>query len=253
MPVTVSPTFGPYVYGDDATIEEWTDEPTFRSAVTPVPRSDIARAQDGQLGPRIISARGVIGPDGGGSREQLRTIEDAFRWAHRPGYRTLYRDSDRYLRAEVRRLTCGADEGFSWMPFAVEWEAADPFWYATAAEAPDTWNTPANGNTHGVTNSGSATALPIFTITVSATGDLTLTLTNTTTGKSCTVTALPVTNGQALVIDCAAQTVKLAGTNKLRYFSGSFFLLDPGANTLSLALSGVTLTSIATVYTKRWL
>lgn len=253
MPVLVQPTFGDFDYeANGATVEEWTADPSFRGAVTPIPRSDVSRAQDGQLGPRRITARGVIGPDGGGTRDDLRTIEDAFSWAHRPGYRALYRDSDRFLLAEVRRLTLGADEGLSWMPFSVEWEAADPFWYATAADS-DTWNTPAGGNTRDLDNEGSATALPIFTITVSATGNLTLTLTNSTTGKSCGVAALPVTSGQVLVIDCAAQTVKLAGTNKLSYFSGNFFVLDPGTNTLTLALSGVTLSSIASAWTKRWL
>jgi phage-related protein len=253
MPVTVQPVFGGFDYeASGATVEEWTGDPAFRGAVTPVPRSDVSRAQDGNLGPRRITARGIIGPDGGGTRDQLREIEDAFNWAHRPGYRQLFRDSDRFLTAEVRRLTLGADEGFSWMPFSVEWEAADPFWYATAADT-DTWSTPADGNTRDLDNDGSATARPSFTVTVGSDGDLTLTLTNSTTGQAFTVTALPVTSGQALVIDCAAQTVKLAGTNRLSYFSGKFFALDPGTNTLTLALSGVTLSSIGSSWTTRWL
>ena len=254
MPVTVQPTFGGFAFeSNSVTIEEWTDEPTLRGATTPVPRSDISRAQDGNLGPRQINVRGIIGPDGGGTREQLRTATDALAWALRPGYRQLLRDTDRYVTAEVRRLTLGADEGFSWIPFAAEFEAADPYWYATGDADTDTWSTPANGNTHAVANGGSATAQPVMTVTVSSTGTLTLALTNSTTGKSFGIAALPVTNGQALVIDCAAQTVKLAGVNKLSYFSGSFWLLDPGSNTLSLALSGVTLASISTVLRKRWL
>ena len=205
------------------------------------------------MAPRQINLRGIIGPDGGGTREQLRTLTDALGWAMRPGYRQLLRDTDRYLTAEVRRLTLGADEGFSWIPFTAELEAADPYWYATGDADTDTWSTPANGNTHGVTNGGSATAAPVFTITVSATGDLTLTLTNSTNGQALTVSALPVTSGQALVIDCLAQTVKLATVNRLRYFSGAFPPLAPGSNTLSLALSGVSLTSIGTTWRTRWL
>lgn len=65
-----------------------------------MPRSDIAHAQDGQLGPRRIQDRGIIGPDGA-TRDQLREIEDAFNWAHQPGYRQLSRDSDRYVMATV--------------------------------------------------------------------------------------------------------------------------------------------------------
>ena len=254
MSVTVQPTFGGFAFEDNGvTIEEWTDEPTLRGATVPVPRGDIARAQDGLLGPRQISIRGIIGPDGGGSREQLRTLTDAFGWALRPGYRQLLRDTDRYVTAEVRRLTLGADEGFSWVPFTAEFEAADPYWYATLESEPPAWDEPANGGTHVVANGGSATAAPIFTITVAATGELTLTLTNAANGQAFTLNALPVTSGQELVIDCGAQTVKLAGANRLRYFTGAFPLLHPGSNTLGLSLPGGSLTSISTIWRQRWL
>jgi hypothetical protein len=252
MPISVQPVFGEYSYDPDATIEEWTDEPTLRGGVSAALRSDIGRAEGGYLGPRRISARGVIGPDGGGSRDELRAIEDAFRWAHRTGYRVLQRDGDRYVTAEVRRVTLGADQGYSWMPFAVEWEAADPYWYSTSTDD-DLWTGPTNGGTRPIANAGSAATPAVFTIIVASGVELTLTLTNSTTGQSFTLTELPVAGGDELVVDCGAQTVELEGVNRMRYFSGSFWHLAPGSNTITLALSGVTLTSIETELRQRWL
>ena len=253
MSVIVQPTFGGFDFeAGGATIEEWTDEPTLRGGTVPVPRSDIARAQDGNLGPRQISVRGIIGPDGGGTREQLRTLEDALRWALRPGYRQLLRDTDRYLTAEVRRLTLGADEGLSWVPFTAEFEAADPYWYATGPLCENAWTDPANGGTHLVSNAGSATAAPIFTLVIGADGELTCTLANDT-GGSWSITELEVAEGDELVIDCAAQTVELEDANRLSYFTGAFLHLAPGTNTLSLELAGVALDSLTTTWRKRWL
>lgn len=253
MPIVIQPQFGSYLYeSNDATVEEWGDEPSYRSAVTPIPRSDIASALDGYLGPRTISVRGVIGPDGGGTRDQLRTAVDAFMQAHRPGFRQLYRDTDRYLTAQVQSLTVGDDTGLGWVKYALRFEAPNPYWHATAADS-DTWNSPLTGATRVLANGGAATALPIFSVAVMSAGTLNLTLTNNTTGKSLGIAALPVSALQSLVVDCAAQTVKLAGSNRMSYFTGEFWKLDPGSNTVQLTLSGVALTSIVTSWVKRWL
>ncbi|HEU4751769.1 MAG TPA: hypothetical protein VFU47_01595, partial [Armatimonadota bacterium] len=203
MPVVIAPQFGDYVYeANDVVVEEWSDDSAVRGAIAPVPRSDIARELDGFLAPRQVSIRGTLGPDGGGTRDQLRAVVDAFMWAHRAGLRRLYKEEDRYVTAEVRSLTLGQDQGFGWMPFSLRLEAGDPFYYATAADT-DNWAGPANGGTRVLANGGAATALPQFTITIGSTGTLALDLFNDTRAADNTFGLDgAVTAGDVLVVDC---------------------------------------------------
>lgn len=252
MAVTNVPQFGSFDFeAADVTVEEWRDDPEYGNPVVTVPGSDRGRELTAYLRPRRVGVKGIFGPDGGGTLDQLRTIEDALRYALRPGYRNLYRNPDRYLRATVTRLS-STYEGFSWGRWEAEFTAADPYWYAETADS-DTWAAPTNGATHGITNSGGAVARPSYTFTMGSSATLALTLANSTTGDSFSITGLAVTSGQVLVVDSLAQTVTLAGANKLSTFTGQFFGLEVGANTLALTLSGPSLTSLGTGYRKRWL
>ncbi|MFN3653274.1 MAG: phage distal tail protein [Armatimonadota bacterium] len=252
MPVTVQPVFGAFDYSaSSCDISEWSDEIPSRAPVVEIPRSDRARAQAGNLSPRVVSIRGVIGQDGGSDRETLRNLVDAFTWAHRPGLRSLYRDTDRYFKqAQVESLTLGDDTGLSWVPFAVRFRVADPFYYATAPDAADLWNL--SGGSRNLSNTGAATALPKLTFAIGGTGETTLVVTNTTTGKAFTLSGHMVM-GDSLVVDCDAQTVKQNGVNRMSYFTGEFWPLDPGVNNLTVAVTGGPLITVTSQWTRRWL
>lgn len=99
----------------------------------------------------------------------------------------------------------------------------------------------ANGN--GVTHDGSAPTSPIITITPTASGTLNLQI------NGQTYTIVSVTEGQPLVIDAEAKTVKQGGQNKMRdvrFFK--FPKLLPGLNTITSNLAG----TIQTVTKARW-
>lgn len=255
MPLTIQPQFGSFIYASNGCqVEAMSQDGSVRGSVSNPTRSNIAAKKDGYLAPALVSLQGRIGVDGGGTRDTLRTYEDAFRYAHRPGYRKLYRDSDRYCVAEVESMTLGEDNGLLSVPYTLRFRAADPYWYDEAGAATDVWSSPTNGSSRGVTNGGSADVRPVFTFLFASTGTLILSFTNTTiSGENAFSLGGAITSGDSLVVDCANQTVKLNGANKMSYFAGYFFKLDPGSNTLSLALSGVTLTSISTAFTKRYI
>jgi phage-related protein len=62
-----------------------------------------------------------------------------------------------------------------------------------------------------------------------------------------------VTGGDVIVIDCAEETVTLNGANKMSGFSGDFFRLEPGNNTIQLTVSGGVIGSVVTTWRERWL
>ena len=252
MPATPQPKFGPYIYGDhDADVEEWTDGIDVRGIISPVPRSDIARQLDGFLAPRRVRVRGTIGNGAWTTRDQLRAAVDAFNWAHRPGQRTLWRDTDRYLTVEVRQVKFDSDTGLLYSPYTIEFEAGDPHYYATAPTV-DTWNAPATGNTRPVTPTGAATAAPTFTFTFAGAGTAAIAFYNDTRGEGFTL-AGAVAAADVLAVNCLAQTVTLNGANRMSYFGGRFPLLDPVANTLRIVFTGPGLTSVVTTWVDRWL
>lgn len=256
MSLTIQPVYGTYDYeAQGAYIEELTVDDTYTDPGVEMPRSDVGVTAASFLRPRGVSLRGLIALDGGGTRDALRVCEDAFHAAHRPGVaKALYRDNDRFLMAQVTDRSFGPDTGLSAIPFSVRFKAVDPFWYASAPEAQDTWATPANAATRTITNGGAVYAAPLFTFTASSTGTISLTLTNAANGLSFGLTG-SLTNGDVVLVDTAARLVKKNGAlaQSLFSFPGTFFGLEPGANLLTLALAGVTLASIKTDYTKRWL
>jgi len=263
MPETYNQVaFGSFVYdANNASAGTWREDLQVRSQVVPVPRSHRALARDGYLGTRMVAVEGMIE---GTSLADLRTQLDAFLAAHMPGHRNLYRDNDRYLVAEVRRLAIGELDGLLWVPYSVQFEAADPYYYAATASE-DTWLSPADTGTHVVTTAGAVTAAPTFAITLAGGGaSLTLTLTNQapTPDEAFTLTVPAAFGGllvgDVLTVDTLNGTVTLtrggATTNRRSWLTGTFWELQPGKNTLHLALSGgPTLASIVTVYRDRWL
>lgn len=362
MPVTIQPTFDVFDYlASNCDISKWRDEGQVRGSASPVPRSDIARAIEGYGGPRVIAVDGNIIGDGWSSRDDTRVALDAFGYAHRPGYRKLQKDTDRYLMAEVRSFTVGDDTGLLAIPFSVRFECPDPHYYATAADS-DAWAPGGTGATRTIANGGSVATFPRFKIVFSSTATVDLDLINdtlrpgaptlatattggtlaagtywvkvswllasgetvpgvvasqVTTGSTSTITvtapAAPagavgfyvycglgagepadsakwrqgllvpigqtmtfgtlatsgtaattpsggsiridgaVTANDVLYVDCAAQTVLLQNANKMSYFGGQFFPLNPGNNSLRAVYSGATISAIDTAWRKRWL
>lgn len=152
-----------------------------------------------------------------------------------------------------------ADEGtVTTQPLVLQFHHADPFWY----DPSDTATSFASGETPGlffpigpqvrlasstvygqptVTNSGSIDAYPVWTITGPGTD---LVLTNDTTGETLSV-GYTLNAGDVIVIDTrpgagVTAVTDSAGTNLYQYLTGSLWALVPGANSITIGLSGAT-------------
>lgn len=157
--------------------------------------------------------------------------------------------AQRFLYGRPRRSELDPDNiinGYS--PGTLQYKASDPLWYSAdlhtqvmnLATAPSGrgfnksfdygWGGSATSGAALVTNSGTASSLPTFTLA----GPLTnIVLTNETTGASLTLT-YTLGSGETLVVDFREATIKLNGTAS-RYYAktgGSFWELAPGNNSI---------------------
>jgi hypothetical protein len=255
MSVVIAPVFGSYTFttgnGEPAT---WRDEGIVGDLTSIPVRGNDFKEKDGRQGVRGVTIEGILFGESYTSRDNLQTDRDTFKWAMRPGWRSLTLETGRHLRAEVASWTL-EDNGLLYLSYSVRFKCR-PYFYKDTAETTDTWNTPTTTGTHSITNVGGADALPAYKFTFSSAAALVLTLANTTTGQSFTLTSpagANIANADVLIVDTDAQTVKLNGVNKRSYFDGDWFGLDPGANSYLLTLSGPTLSHIKTDYTARYL
>lgn len=252
MALTLQPTFGSFVYATAyCEIESWNDEIQVDSNAVNVPRSDIGRTSDEYVGSRIITINGIIGDESFTTRDDLRTAEDAFRVAHLPGVKLLYRDSDRKINAAVQSVTIGEDSGLLWIPFVVRFHCADPYYYSTSSVNAAWPSFPANLI---VNNSGSANLFAGFNFTAGSTATLTVKITNSTvSGAPWFQFSGDVVSGQQVNVDCNLKTCTNNGVNAMANFTGEFFHLQPGNNTLTALVSAGSISSVAHAYTLRWL
>jgi phage-related protein len=215
--------------------------------IAPTPGRDGEYSQGGLVGARRLVVSGVLIAASG---DDIDTLWDAFVAAHAPGAaQALYPDrSDRYLRAEVEMIqeTQGGETYMGAVPWEVAFVCVNPFYYAATATAPVLTT---GGGTFTV--GGSAPALGAFTLNVSAIGSGgSITVTNSTTGKAFTIT--PTATGN-IIIDCDAETVTRAGVDVTAEFSGLFFALSVGSNTIAITTAGgATLSAASLSYRNRW-
>ena len=179
----------------------------------------------------------------------LRTQLDALKAALASGPTTFQTSSDRlYQGCQVSSFeeTYGDTAFGRYADISFDILTGDPFQYA----AVPTSVTSTSGSLVA-TSAGNAYALPQIALTVGATGTLSATLTNTTTGEVCTLMGA-VTSGQVITIDSLAQAVTIAGVDKIALFDGLFPRLLVGANTLVLAVTSGTISSITATWQDRW-
>ncbi|HEY3281388.1 MAG TPA: hypothetical protein VGN26_03875 [Armatimonadota bacterium] len=250
--------FGSYVYASNsAHVSDWQERIGDRGEAIAVPGSDRARETQALLGPREVTVSGRISAS---SAALWRSALDAFLAAHNPGtgYANLYRWDDRYRRAcPVGLPTIGLNNRMkNTCTFEAHFRCPDPYLYAALAST-DTVLTPAAGAPgHNVIATGTAEALPAYTLTigVGGTGTIVLQRSSPSPVKSFTLTGT-FTAGDVLVVDALAQTVTRNGANALSLLTaGSFFGLIPGSNNLVLTFAApLTLASLITTWRGRYL
>ncbi len=111
--------------------------------------------------------------------------------------------------------------------FELELRADDPFEYATD-ESTDTWNVTASGQSTQQTSAGNVYSKPRFTLTAS--GDV---VNPSISDGTRTIRYVgTVADGEALVVDAAAENVTLEGEDALAYTTGEFPRISPEGTTL---------------------
>lgn len=136
MPVTEQFKYGDYVFeANNVDSFEWSESRPTRSGLTLVPRSDTARTKDGVLGTKMVTIEGAVARMTSPSLDNQRVDEDALMAAMKPGYRALYKESDRYLLAEVEEITTARKAGdYLTLPISLRFRCASPYYYATAGD-----------------------------------------------------------------------------------------------------------------------
>jgi len=206
---------------------------------------------------RVLTGQLILNPG-----DDLDTFADAFWAAHAPGQAQqlfLGRD-DRYLNAEVSGTKEVNPQQY---PTSLSWEvdffASDPYFYSTTVNTLSL----GTGGTTTVTTGGTAPSTPIAIKVIVASGggvsgDF-VTISNTTTLQSSTVSAsatvaIPGTFYIIPLLSLVGDSE--TGSDGIDYtylFSGSFWDLVSGANSINVATSDdVTLTSVEIIWQDRY-
>lgn len=167
------------------------------------------------------------------------------------GVKQLKFNSGRYANAYKQRFSYRWLEtgDFTVVRYEVEFLLADPFWYDVTATS-TTITSGYAGWTHN--NGGDELVYPVIQITAAGGGSFNnATMTNSSTGKSWTY-AGTVAAGAVLEVDCANFTCENPnGTSDMANFSGTFFWLVRGNNSLVLTYSGTAPASVNIAYNRR--
>lgn len=115
----------------------------------------------------------------------------------------------------------------------VDFETEDPFWNFNAVNSISTdLNSPVSVFT--LTNSGNVDTFPTFTIVSSDNNSTGISVQNNSDDDVKLIYAdVNQTSGSTLVINNAEGVVTLGAANTLRFFTGPFFRLTPGVNTIT--------------------
>ncbi|KKL22168.1 hypothetical protein LCGC14_2438130, partial [marine sediment metagenome] len=160
--------------------------------------------------------------------QDLRDKETAL-WADlHAGKQNLQIFDDRFIKAQVQGTQRGLRTSRR-LDFQAVFLAEEPYWQSAILNS-QTENVISVPHAFSVTNAGNAKTSPIVTVTANTT--VTLAKLKHVGQDETMQYDLTLNTTDVLVIDVAAGTVKVNGANKLAGFSGTFWRLDPGLNSL---------------------
>lgn len=228
-------TFGSYSFANEGNPEgpfDWTN--LIRLGETIIPQKHGSVVSTPFKDPLTFSIRGSLGDlTAQGLRTKLELLTDVING----GRQQLKIWDDRYINVTAvdfqwEYLAGGA---MLYLSFHIVFRADDPFWEAVSAS---TGNFTTNNPAAIVSNTGNASAWPTFTITAPAGGMTAVVLKNITNNKTFSW-AGSLTVGQLLVVNMKSQSITEVGIDKLTGFSGEFWSLLPGSNTLDLSSTSI--------------
>ncbi|MBA7716513.1 hypothetical protein ES703_125586 [subsurface metagenome] len=137
----------------------------------------------------------------------------------------------------------------------VDFQCADPFRYYKNPETTDTKNPVVSGTPYALTNDNDGDIEVYPTITFTAGGTITnVKIENVGDAGKYFEYAGTMAITKALVVDCKEGTVEYDGSDDIANFTGSFFKLISGTNTITITVTGDLGTSTCTfVFRKKYL
>jgi len=247
---TVNVKFDDYVLND---VSEWSENIETRLRETSVPRRHGSYHEDTFVyGSRQITLRGTIfRADWGESRTVLTEMKQRLS----EGKKRLYFDDERYIWATMSGFNLQHQAKYGQgaaVDFSIAFICKDPFWYDISSTTTQDTSV-AHEDTIIVTNSGNVTTPPTFTI-LSTSGDASnIQITNNHSDISQFVRygGTLLQDDETLIINCDEATMEKDNTNVLNDFTGDFFHLGVGSNSLTVIFEDATTLSITINHNNR--
>lgn len=218
-------------------LEGW-EYPSVLSAIEDIPGNRGSLYINSKFGRRRFSIQGFIR---GQTMAERVTMGLALRQTGVLKTMTFTTLDDLALQAYVEVLSLDYKYHKLCSPFLIELVAPDPRFYSQTLR--DTSFD--NSDTKNITNAGNEVTSPSFKL--SGTGTV-WTITNNTTGKTFTITRT-ITGTDYVEVDVEDRTILLNGTtNIFNTFSGDFFTLDPGVNSITTSVTGGDGTTLIHLY-----
>lgn len=227
-------------------IQSFEETHTARNNLIVIPRRDGGFLDTPLLRePKIITMNGIIK---GTTQETYRTYKDAFIKNIEDEDQYLYKFDDRFLT--VNKIDMNIRDNITDLMgfFDLMWLAKTPYWISDVMST-NTFTTSALSYDMVVTTVGTAPSPPVITITAASN------FTNATmriTIGGVYYTASHTGAGKAWIIDCEDMTATMDAANSLSLFSGDFWYLQPGSNTIRFTQSGAVAVTIKIEWYDRW-
>jgi phage-related protein len=218
-------------------LEGW-EYPTVISAIDDVPGNNGASYVNSKFGRRRFSYQGLIKGQDWADRITMGLALRQTGLLKKLEFTTL---NDLLLQAYVEVLSLDYKYSKQDMAFLIELVAPDPRYYSQTLNDTEF----DNSDTKNVTNAGNEITCPSFKLTGSGTY---WTLTNNTTGETFSIERT-ISGTDYIEIDVETHEVLLNGvTSVFGDFSGDFFCLDPGVNSITSSVTGGDGTTAIHVY-----
>lgn len=208
-------------------LEGW-EYPSVISAIDDVPGNNGALYVNSKFGRRRFSIQGLIKGQDWADRITMGLALRQTGSLKKLEFTTL---NDLTLQAYVEVLSLDYKYSKQDMAFLIELVAPDPRFYSQTLHDTEL----DDSDSKAVTNAGNEITSPSIKLLGAGSNWV---ISNTTTGKSFTL-ARAITGTDYVTINCADRTVLLNDTTSVfPDFDGDFFVLDPGANTITTTVTG---------------
>lgn len=208
-------------------LEGW-EYPTVISAIDDVPGNKGALYINSKFGRRSFSIQGLIKGQDWADRITMGLALRQTGTLKKLEFTTL---NDLLLQSYVEVMSLDYKYSKQDMAFLIELVAPDPRFFSQTLHDTEF----DNSDTKNVTNAGNEITCPSFKLTGAGTNWV---VTNNTTGESFTI-ARTISGTDYIEINVENRTVLLNGTTSVfGDFSGDFFCLDPGVNSITTLVTG---------------